>query len=212
MSIAVTCPTGHVLHVDDKYAGRSGKCPYCHALVHVPKPGQILEEEILAIVEPPDSHRPAATHPPQASRLPSAPAGPPSGSSPTPKHHSTSIYHHLGVWKHDDKFVIRFGDHRILDESTVKMIFDELLDIAEGAKCRHLIVNFSSVEGISTLMLGKLLLLRKIMAAKGGKLILCEIAPDVEPVFIETKLTQILEIADTEADALDACKPIEARK
>ena len=56
------------------------------------------------------------------------------------------------------------------------------------------------------LMLGKLLILRKVMAAKGGRLILCEIDPDIECVFVETKLTHIFEIMDMEADALDACK------
>ena len=101
---------------------------------------------------------------------------------------------------------VRFGDHRILDELTVKKISDELIGIAEGVKCRHLIVNFTGVRGLSTLMLGKLLMLRRIIAAKGGKLILCEIAPDIECVFVETKLAQIFEIMDTEMDALRACK------
>jgi anti-anti-sigma regulatory factor len=55
-------------------------------------------------------------------------------------------------------------------------------------------------------MLGKLLMLRKLMAAKGGRMILCEIAPDIERVFVDTKLTQIFEIMDTEAEALDAYK------
>ena len=58
MSITVTCPNGHLLHVEDKHAGRSGKCPHCHFLVHVPKPGQVLEDEILAIIEPPAVARP----------------------------------------------------------------------------------------------------------------------------------------------------------
>ena len=117
-----------------------------------------------------------------------------------------SIYHHLGVWKHGDSTVVRFGDHRILDELTVKKIIDEIFGVATAVKCHHLIVNFSGVNGLSTLMLGKLLMLRKIMAAKGGKLVLCEIAPDIECVFVETKLTQILEITETESDALKACK------
>ena len=210
MSISVTCPTGHVLHVDDKHAGLSGRCPYCHALVHVPKPGQILEDEILAIVEPPGDV--AVSEEPDRQELVAADDATKekdksrSDSSPTPKHFATASYHHLGVSKHDDKAVVRFGDHRILDEITVKQISDELFAVAAGAKCYHLIVNFTGVYGLSTLMLGKLLFLRKLMAAKGGRLILCEIAPEVECVFVETKLTHIFEIMDTEAEALDACK------
>ena len=67
-------------------------------------------------------------------------------------------------------------------------------------------MNFTGVYGLSTLMLGKLLILRKIMAAKGGRLILCEVDPEIQCVFAETKLTQIFEIMDMEAEALDACK------
>ena len=202
MSITVTCPTGHLLHVEDKYAGRSGRCPHCHALVHVPKPGQVSEEEILAIVEPPG----ATALSEQRNRQDLDPGKGRSESSSMPSHFSSPIYHHLGVSKHEDKTVVRFGDHRILDELTVKKISDELFGVAAGAKCHHLIINFTGVRGLSTLMLGKLLILRKVMAAKGGRLILCEVDPDIECVFVETKLTHIFEIMDMEADALDACK------
>ena len=36
------------------------------------------------------------------------------------------LYHHLGVWKHGNAIVVRFGDHQILDELTVKKITEEL--------------------------------------------------------------------------------------
>ena len=103
----------------------------------------------------------------------------------------------------DNRACIRFGNHEILDESTVKKISDELIAVAERAKCRHLIVNFTSVRRLSTLMLGRLLMLRRITAAKGGRLILCEIGPDTEYVFVETRLILIFEIVDMEADALE---------
>jgi anti-anti-sigma factor len=114
------------------------------------------------------------------------------------------IYHHLGVWKHGDAIVIRFGDHRILDEITVKQIADELYGVADREDCHHLVLDFSSVLGLTSLMLGKLLVLRKKMASKGGRLILCDITPEVEDVLNSTKLSEILEIADSEADALQA--------
>ncbi len=214
MPITVTCPTGHVLHVDDKHAGRSGRCPYCYAFVQVPKPGQILEDEILAVFESPGATCPSTARPEQPDRqeleVPdnttrkSDKSEP--DSLPMPRDYPARIYHHLGVWRHEDKTVVRFGDHRILDELTVKKISDELFGVVAGGKCLHLIVNFAGVYGLSTLMLGKLLMLRKLMAAKGGRLILCEIAPEVECVLAETKLTQIFEIMETEADALKACK------
>jgi len=114
------------------------------------------------------------------------------------------IYHHLGVWKHGDVVVVRFGDHQILDELKVKQIADELYGVADQADCRHLVLDFSSVLGLSTLMLGKLLVLRKKLASKDGKLVLCDLTPEVEDVLTTMKLNMILEIMDSEADALKA--------
>lgn len=116
----------------------------------------------------------------------------------------TTIYRHLGVWKHGEVIVVRFGEHRILDELTVKKIADELYAVADRSDCHHLVVDFSSVVGLSSVMLGKLLMLRKKLDAKGGKLILCDVGPEVQEVLAGTKLNQILEMKDSEADALTA--------
>ena len=209
MWITVTCSMGHVLHVEDKHVGRSGRCPHCHVLVHVPKSGEFLEEEILAVVVAPGapcSSTPVSQRPNRMGLAPVDAANEsdngPSDSSPP--RHCSAVYHHLGVWRHGATTAVRFGDHQILDEFTVKKISDELIAVAEGAKCRHLIVNFTGVRRLSTLMLGRLLMLRRIMAAKSGRLILCEIAPDIEGAFVETKLIRIFEIVDMEADGLKA--------
>jgi anti-sigma B factor antagonist len=115
-----------------------------------------------------------------------------------------SIYRHLGAWRHGDVSVVRFGEHRILDEATVRQISDELDEIADRADCRNLVLNFASVVGVSSLMLGKLLKLQHKMALKGGKLKLCEIEPEVQDIFATTKLTHILDIRESEDDAIRA--------
>ena len=51
MSIHVTCPSGHVLQVKDKYAGQTGKCPYCHARVKIPD--HVSDDEIVDLIGPP---------------------------------------------------------------------------------------------------------------------------------------------------------------
>jgi anti-anti-sigma factor len=112
------------------------------------------------------------------------------------------IYHHLGVWQHGKVIVVRFGDHQMLDELTVKKISEELYDIADRADCKHLVLDFSGVLGFSTLMLGKLLVLRKKMLSKEGRLVLCDLGPEVEDVIVAMKLDTIFEIMPSEADAL----------
>ena len=114
------------------------------------------------------------------------------------------VYHHLGVWKHGNVIVVRFGDHRILDELTAQKIAEELYGVADREDCHNLALDFSGVLGLSTLMLGRLLTLRKKMASKRGRLVLCDIDPEVQDVLAATKLDTILEIMETEADALNA--------
>lgn len=60
MAIQVECPNGHKLKVKDKYAGQTGRCPHCTAPVAVPElpPVGNFEDEILALVGPPDRKRP----------------------------------------------------------------------------------------------------------------------------------------------------------
>jgi anti-anti-sigma factor len=114
------------------------------------------------------------------------------------------VYHYLGVWKHGSALIVRFGEHRILDDITVEKIGVELYGVADRADCQHLILNLSGVVRLSSVMLGKLLMLQRKMAIKGGKLKLCEIEPEAQEVFASTKLSHILDIRESEADALNA--------
>ena len=111
-------------------------------------------------------------------------------------------YRHLSLKEQGDLIVVRFGeccftDHEILDE-----VFEELQQVASRAGYRHLVLNFSGVDHIPSLLLGKLLLLSRQRALNHGKLILCEVRPEVRMVFSKTRLDQILRIRDTEADAV----------
>lgn len=116
------------------------------------------------------------------------------------------IYRHLGVWRQGDVTTVRFGEHRILDERAIDKLGDELYAVAEQEDCRNLLLNFSSVERLSTVMLGKLLMVNQKMESKGGKLRLCELGPEVREVFNTTKLDHILELRGSEADALQSFK------
>jgi anti-sigma B factor antagonist len=116
-------------------------------------------------------------------------------------------FRYLGLWKHGPITVVRFGEHRILDEMTVNKIADELYAVAERADCPYLLLNFASVVRLSSVMLGKLLMLQRKMEAKGGKLRLCDLEPEVREVFESTKLIQIFDIRDSELDGIKSFAP-----
>ena len=54
------------------------------------------------------------------------------------------------------------------------------------------------------MMLGKLVMIQKKMNAKGGKLKLCDLAPEVQEVFAATKLNQIFDILESEGEGVAA--------
>jgi anti-sigma B factor antagonist len=110
----------------------------------------------------------------------------------------------LGLRKQGAVIVIRFGEHRILDEATVKKFGDELFHVADRPDCQNLLLNFFGVVGLSSAMLGIMLLLRKKMAQKPGKLKLCQVGPEIMDVFHATKLGLLFEVLDSEQQGLKA--------
>jgi anti-anti-sigma factor len=122
----------------------------------------------------------------------------------TGQENNRSLCRFLGVRKHGVVMVIRFGEHRILDEASVKKFGDELFQVAERSDCKNVLLNFTGVDGLSSAMLGVLLMLRKKINEKQGKLKLCLVSPAIMEVFHATKLGKIFEILGTEQQALHA--------
>ena len=112
--------------------------------------------------------------------------------------------HFLGLRKQSGAIVVRFGEHQILDELTVKKFADELFHVSDRPDCQNLLLNFTGVVGLSSAMLGVMLMLRRKMTKKPGKLKLCQVGPEIREVFDTTKLGQLFEIHDNEQQALKA--------
>jgi len=100
--------------------------------------------------------------------------------------------------------VVRLGVHRILDELTIKKFGDELFHVADQPNCRNLLLDFTGVAGLSSAMLGVLLLLRKKMEKNAGSLKLCHVGPEIMDIFNATKLGQLFELLDNEQQGLKA--------
>jgi anti-anti-sigma factor len=115
-----------------------------------------------------------------------------------------SVCRYVGVRKQGDVTILRFGEHRILDQSVVDKIGGELYQVADRPDCRNLLLNFANVVGLSSLMLGTMLMLKRKMDAKGGQFKLCHVGAEIGEVFATTKLGQMFDIQDNERDALKA--------
>jgi anti-sigma B factor antagonist len=115
-----------------------------------------------------------------------------------------ALHRRLQVSKVGDVTVVRFVDRKILDEASIQELGQELFQLAEEGDRKSLLLNFSSVEFLSSAALGKLITLDKKVKAHSAKLKLSNIRPEIYEVFAITKLNKLFEIHDNEADALAA--------
>ena len=107
-------------------------------------------------------------------------------------------YRHLELLSRGPVSVVRLLNHRPFCEEEVAELVAEWNSVADRADCRTLFVDCSNVQLLSSEMLGKLILLRRRLKRKEGKLVLCGLRSEVREVLRWTKLDRIFEIEEDE--------------
>ena len=100
--------------------------------------------------------------------------------------------------------VVNFTDRKILDEQNIQVIGEQLFNLVDEAGRKKILLNFANVEYLSSAALGKLILLNNKLKTTGGRLILCNIDPQIYEVFEITKLNKVFNIQKEEQAALQA--------
>ena len=103
-----------------------------------------------------------------------------------------------------DITVVNFVDKKILDEQNIQKIGEDLFSLVDELGRKKILLNFGNVEYLSSAALGKLITLNKKLQAAGGRLILCNIDPQIYEVFEITKLDRFFNIQKEEQSALQA--------
>jgi anti-sigma B factor antagonist len=93
-----------------------------------------------------------------------------------------------------DVTVIDFVDKKILDEPTAQAIGEQLFSLVDSLGRRRMLLNFGNVEYLSSAFLGKLIALNKKLCTAGGRLVLCNISPEIDQVLEVTGLGRQLGI------------------
>jgi len=101
-----------------------------------------------------------------------------------------------------DITIVTFVDRKIIDESNIQEIGDQLTDLVVNQYKVKMLLNFENVEYLSSAALGKLITLNKKIKEENGKLKLCSVRPQIYEVFKITKLNKLFEIYDDEDRAL----------
>ncbi len=113
-------------------------------------------------------------------------------------------YRRLEVNEVGDVTVVRFRDHKIVEDINIQELGQEMFHLVEKDRRNKLLLNFSTVEFLSSAALGKLITLDKRVKAHGGLLKLSNIRAEIYEVFTITKLNRLFDIKEDEADALAA--------
>ncbi|MEN1680884.1 MAG: STAS domain-containing protein [Planctomycetota bacterium] len=113
-----------------------------------------------------------------------------------------STFRRLNVNESGTVTVVTFADSKIINEDEIAELGQELYALVEGGKPKSMVLNFGSVEFLSSAALGKLISFEKKVRQSKSKLILTNIRPEIYEVFAITKLTKLFTIKDDEADAL----------
>ncbi|MBA4019114.1 MAG: anti-sigma factor antagonist [Pirellula sp.] len=110
----------------------------------------------------------------------------------------------LEVSEVGDVTVVRFVDRKILDVTNIHELGRELFALVEEQNRKKLLLNFTTVEFLSSETLGELIKLEKKVKQHTGRLMLTNIKPEIYEVFAITRLNKLFDIRDEEAEALAA--------
>lgn len=105
--------------------------------------------------------------------------------------------------KHErDITQIEFVDRNILDEANIQQIGEEISALIDSASNPKLLINFASVDHLSSAALGTLITINNKMRARKGQLRLANIDPQIYEVFKITKLDRLFSIHESAEAAL----------
>jgi len=108
----------------------------------------------------------------------------------------------LSVTKQDEVAVVTFVTSRILDQSNVQQLGEELDALIDEFQCSRIVLDFSNVNYMSSAVMGKLVsLLKKVKAAK-GKIALCCIEDSILEIFKIMRFDKMFKIYGTNEKAV----------
>ncbi len=110
----------------------------------------------------------------------------------------------LRVTRQNDVAVVSFATSRILDQSNVQQLGEELDSLVDEHKLEKIVINFRSVTYMSSAVMGKLVSLLKKVQAAGGKLALCAIEDSIYEIFEIMRFDRMFNIYKTEDEAVIA--------
>ena len=112
----------------------------------------------------------------------------------------------LQVFELDGVTNMEFIESNILDESSIRQIGDELLQVIDRKGLPKIVLNFDNVNALSSSALGMLITLNTKVGEKNGRLALACIKGPIRDVFRITKLDKAFSMHDTVGSAVSSLR------
>ena len=104
-----------------------------------------------------------------------------------------TTFKRLDIREVGDVTVARFRDRQIFDRSEITALGEELYKLAEKDQGK-ILLDFSSVQFISSEVLGKLISMQRKVKARNGTVKLCNLSANILEIFTLCNLDLIFEI------------------
>ncbi len=101
-----------------------------------------------------------------------------------------------------DILIAYFQDVRIIDETRIQSLGQELNDLVSNSDTKKIVLNFRNVSFMSSAMIGKLIQFGKKCKSIDVHLRLCNINDNVEEVFTLMKLDKVFKIDNDEEKSI----------
>lgn len=98
------------------------------------------------------------------------------------------------VERSPDETIVTFMEEKILSPEQIQELQGRLMGLIEQAWTEKLVLDFCNVKGLSSSVIGLLLVIRKKIIEEKGRLQLRNISPTIYEVFKIMKMTEIFEI------------------
>ena len=106
------------------------------------------------------------------------------------------------IIKQENVLVVRVVCCRLKREPQTHAFVKVLQDLMTGRQQPRIVINFTAVEFLSVVALGKLITLAGATKRANGQLRLCSIRPEVLEIFRITKLSKLFKIDDNLEESL----------
>jgi anti-anti-sigma factor len=100
--------------------------------------------------------------------------------------------------------VVKFKDAKVMDPSRIEMMGKELIRLCAEEDAQSVLINFENVSFFSSAAINKLIVLEKQVRARGGRICLSNLRPEVRDLFSYTSLDQLFEIRAEQQDGIEA--------